>query len=584
MGILRKYREEITQYGEDTLARAQLKLFTLMLGANVAKGGIYLYQAYAEQAGVGSGRAWRLIITSIVILLLAQRFRKYLKGFMHYGVIATILHVYYRIFTSGVGTDVVAIQAILMVLISAFYGIGKKWGLIYGTIACAATLMVHVVDYRMQTLHALPQNLNDLYVAINWFVIIVSHFYFYNVLYGNLRASQQLNENLADLAQTKSTFLSTMSHELRTPLNSVIGLAELIKADQNDEQQRKKLEMLLFSAHGLLSLVNDILDINKIDAGKMDLENTDFDLRVLLAGIASVMQTRAQQKNLDFTLSYVPGNQHFIGDPTRISQILYNLIGNAIKFTEQGTVTLKVTETQITEQRSSILFEVIDTGIGIEKAQQKLIFQPFQQAMASTTRKYGGTGLGLTIVTELLQLFGSSISVNSKPGLGTTMWFVLDMDHSSTQTITNARELNTSVNPLSKLRILLAEDNSLNVFFMEHLFKRWDITASIAENGQEALFLLENGTYDIILMDMYMPVMDGLQATSKIRKLKDLKKANIYIIALTASVSGEIRNKVNASGINDYLQKPFQLEDLKEKLQKAQLQLEREHSDGEYTK
>lgn len=574
MGILRKYREEITQYGEDTLARAQLKLFALMLGANVAKGGIYLYQAYAEQAGVGSGRAWRLIITSIVILLLAQRFRKYLKGFMHYGVIATILHVYYRIFTSGVGTDVVAIQAILMVLISAFYGIGKKWGLIYGTIACAATLMVHVVDYRLQTLQALPRNLNDLYIAINWFVIIVSHFYFYNVLYGSLRSSQQLNENLADLAQTKSTFLSTMSHELRTPLNSVIGLAELMKADQNDEQQRKKLEMLLFSAHGLLSLVNDILDINKIDAGKMDLENTDFDLRVLLAGIASVMQTRAQQKNLDFTLSYVPGNQHYIGDPTRISQILYNLIGNAIKFTEQGTVTLKVTETKITEQRSSILFEVIDTGIGIEKAQQKLIFQPFQQAMASTTRKYGGTGLGLTIVTELLHLFGSSISVDSKPGLGTTMSFVLDMDHSSTQMITNARELNTSVNPLSKLRILLAEDNSLNVFFMEHLFKRWDITASIAENGQEALFLLENGTYDVILMDMYMPVMDGLEATSKIRKLKDLKKANIYIIALTASVSGEIRNKVNASGINDYLQKPFQLEDLKEKLQKAQLQLE----------
>ncbi|RZL99959.1 MAG: response regulator, partial [Pedobacter sp.] len=259
--------------------------------------------------------------------------------------------------------------------------------------------------------------------------------------------------------------------------------------------------------------------------------------------------------------------------PTRISQILYNLIGNAIKFTEKGEVNLKVSQSSINEQRSAVSFEISDTGIGIAPAQQTLIFQPFQQAMASTTRKYGGTGLGLTIVTELLRLFGSEIKLDSKPGMGTTMSFVLEMEHSLTSQPKSVSEQSTNANPLSNLRILLAEDNPLNVFFMESLFRRWNIQATVAENGEEVMLLLAEQSFDLILMDMYMPVMDGLQATEHIRRLKDPEKANIYIIALTASVSGDIKKKVRASGINDYLQKPFQLEELREKLQKAQLQL-----------
>jgi signal transduction histidine kinase/ActR/RegA family two-component response regulator len=553
------------------LQSAIIKLFVMMMAANIAKGGLYLYDAYDNHLGEGAGRAARLIVSSIVILFIVRKFPKLVKAFLHYGILATIVHIYYRVFSTQVGSDVIAIQAIIMVLISSFYGLGRRWGVVYSSLACTAVLSASVVDYRLDGLKALPQDLNMCYIAINWIVIIVSHLYFHSILFDLLSSTQQRNDELSELARAKSNFLSTMSHELRTPLNSVIGIAELLREQHRNDEQRKQIEVLLFSANGLLSLINDVLDINKLDAGKLELEKTNFSLLKLTNGIAASMQAKAKEKNIFFRLEIINilEDEIYNSDPTRISQILNNLTGNAVKFTSKGGVTLKVSKKSKKGGYAEILFEVIDTGIGIDPEQQEQIFQPFQQAMAQTTRKYGGTGLGLTIVRELLELFDSRVKVVSAPQMGTTMSFTLNLEQVEEPSRENIADTSKETD-FSKLKVLLAEDNKINIFFMRQLFKRWQISADYADNGREALEMLQRNNYDLILMDMYMPEMDGISATKAIRKLEDRRKANIYIIALTASVSGTLQDKVMRAGINDYLQKPFQLNELALKLNTAQ--------------
>ena len=257
----------------------------------------------------------------------------------------------------------------------------------------------------------------------------------------------------------------------------------------------------------------------------------------------------------------------FLGDSARLSQILYNLVGNAIKFTEKGHVNLRATVLSSHEDEYSIRFEVSDSGIGITESQQKVIFDPFQQASVSTTRKFGGTGLGLSIVKQLTEMFGSEIHLRSKPGSGATFYFDLKLKADKKDLITlQEPDPKGQVQDLARLKILLAEDNMMNVFFMKQLFRRWNIHADFAENGQEVIACLENSNYDVILMDMHMPIMDGMEAAKRIRQLADPVKANVYIIALTASVSDQIQKRITAYGINDYLPKPFQLDDLRERL------------------
>jgi two-component system, sensor histidine kinase len=255
--------------------------------------------------------------------------------------------------------------------------------------------------------------------------------------------------------------------------------------------------------------------------------------------------------------------------------VLYNLVGNAIKFTEQGEVSLMAELLEINEGGYKIRFKVTDTGIGISEDQQKLVFEPFQQATASTTRKFGGTGLGLAIVKQLVEMFGSQIHLESRLSVGTTFYFDLPLKLVEQEPATfNSTTVTANEKSLSDLRILLAEDNMMNIYFMKQLFKRWDITADIAENGAEVLELLTANDYDLILMDMHMPVMDGMQATEQIRKMNDPAKANVHIIALTASVSDQIQKRVIACGMNDYLHKPFQLEELRAKLEERSVRMQ----------
>jgi len=563
----RKLRSVFPRYKGTRIQEAKLHLFYLMLGANVLKGFIYLWDAMVTYQGDGSLRAIRLIITSILMIVVLHKFPKIIRWGIHYAVIGTILHIYYRVFNQSTGTDVVTCQAIYMVVISAFYGLNKKWGSVYTVIASASVVVCHYIAFRWTGLHPLPQGLNDIYITINFLVILLAHYYFHGVLYSTLDEKDVLNEELAEVALAKSNFLSMMSHELRTPLNSVIGIASLLADDNQNTHQKEQLQGLKFSAEGLLALISNILDVNKLDSGKLELEEVPFNLGTLLKGITTGMAYVAEEKGLRVLLRVDESirQKEFAGDPTRLSQVMYNLVGNAIKFTKEGTVTIGAGLVRQSGNMFTIKMEVADTGIGISKSQQDKIFDPFVQASQNTTRKYGGTGLGLSIVKQLVNMFGSEIQVSSTMGEGSCFYFEIALREVPVRQGEGERENNDEA-ALSGLRVLAAEDNVMNIFFMRQLFKRWGMQADIVENGQQVLDALKHQNYDLILMDMHMPVMDGIEATKAIRMLTDPDKANIYIIALTGSVSDNVQARVLESGMNDYLSKPFQLNDLKSKL------------------
>lgn len=541
-----------------------------MLGANVIKGGIYLFDAYSQHHGDGSGRAIRLMLTSILLMVGLRIFPRFLKAGIFWAVSATVLHIYYRVFNQHVGADVVTLQAILMVIISSFYGINARWGVFYTIVACAAPILYHYIDFRWTALAPLPEGLNDLYIGVNFFVILLSHVYFHGVLFGTLKAKEDLNQELIKIADSKTAFLSTMAHELRTPLNSVIGIANLLEEENKDQKEREHLEVLKFSAQNLLSLVNDILDINKLESGKMELDSVSFNCYVLMNSVCSSMSTQVKEKSLLLQLEIDPliKEWNYQGDVTRLSQVLFNLIGNAVKFTEKGEVKISLILLAREEKEDLLRFKVEDTGIGISESQQSMIFDPFVQASANTTRKFGGTGLGLSIVKQLVEMFGSEIQLQSTPGKGTQVYFDLLLKRLERKVPAAKEPAAVEEVLIENLRILLAEDNMMNIYFMRNLLQRWNIKIDVAENGQQAIALHQEKAYDLILMDVNMPVMDGLEAAEKIRKDKDPLRAGVHIIALTADVSDEIKEKLTLHGMNDYLPKPFQLEELKTKLAK----------------
>lgn len=539
-----------------------------MLSANVLKGGIYLFDAYNRHHGDGSGRAVRLMLTSILLMVALRVFPRYLKAGILWAVSATVLHIYYRAFNQNVGADVVTLQAIVMVIISSFYGLNARWGVFFTIIACAPPILCHYIGFRWTSLMPLPQGLNDLYIGINFLVILMSHVYFHGVLFGALRTKEMLNQELKQIAESKTAFLSTMAHELRTPLNAVIGISNLLEEENKNQQEREHLEVLKFSAQNLLSLVNDILDINKLESGKMELDSVPFNCYVLMSSVCSSMSTQVKEKSLTLHLEIDPliKESNYQGDVTRLSQVLFNLIGNAVKFTEKGMVKISLMLLAREEKEDLLRFKVEDTGIGISDSQQRVIFDPFVQASANTTRKFGGTGLGLSIVKQLVEMFGSEIQLWSKPGEGTKIHFDLLLKRLATKLPVTTAGAEVQEVPIDKLRVLLAEDNMMNVYFMRNLLQRWNIKIDVAENGQQAVALNCEKVYDLILMDVNMPVMDGLEATRKIREDHDPIRSAVHIIALTADVSDEIKEKLTQYGMNDYLPKPFQLDELKTKL------------------
>ena len=375
----------------------------------------------------------------------------------------------------------------------------------------------------------------------------------------NLEIAKQTAEKAA---QSRSDFLSMISHEIRTPLNAVIGLTNFLISDKPKDDHIEDLETLKFSAEHLHVLINDVLDYSKLDAGKIEFELRDVNIHDLCRNIIKAFENKAAEKRIDLKLNIdktIP--KMIIADGLRLSQILTNLIGNAIKFTDKGSVTLSLNKVTHSIKKVAIKFTVEDTGIGVPKDKQKTIFDSFSQASSSTTRQFGGTGLGLSITKRILDLQNTKINLFSQEGKGARFYFTQNYEISQNQISTRTAN-DTNKDGLIDKKILLVEDNPVNVMVARRFLSKWQAIVDVTENGREAIEKCASQKYDLILMDLQMPVMDGYDASSELRK-QGLK---IPIIALTASVMLDVGDKVFTCGMNDYITKPFDPDDLYNKI------------------
>ncbi|MDP9080268.1 MAG: ATP-binding protein [Bacteroidota bacterium] len=486
--------------------------------------------------------------------------------------------------------DIITIQVILMVILFGYYMLGQRVGLLYSLINIIPVLVFYVLNYNESYFIALkPEQVDQSTIIIsmfaNFIIIIYIHSHFYSAFIKNIKQLKETGQEQAILnskleyaiekaeksSQIKSEFLATMSHEIRTPLNAIVGMSNVMIMANPRDDQRENLNVLKSSANNLQSIVNDVLDFNKIEAGKVMFENVKFNLVDLLQNMCAAQRIKAEEKGLNFALKIDPtlNNRVLFGDPTRLNQILFNLVSNAIKFTSTGSIYVKAFCYEDQNSRVRVTFTVKDTGIGIDKNNLESIFEPFTQESITTTRQYGGTGMGLAIVKRLLALQGLHMHVSSKVGEGSEFSFNMEFAVSSSD-INEIGENHPSLKNtemLSNLNMLIAEDNPVNVLLMRKLLSRWKIKPTIADNGEHAIEIYQKGSFDIILMDLQMPVMNGFDAAIQIRKLPDMKKANVPIIALTAAALLDIEEQIFNAGMNDYVSKPFKPEELMEKIQ-----------------
>ncbi|HYO22343.1 MAG TPA: ATP-binding protein [Flavisolibacter sp.] len=399
-----------------------------------------------------------------------------------------------------------------------------------------------------------------LFIAIVALLAVVSAFWYIldqgkqqQKMINLLNESDRRNKEVANM---KEQFLANMSHEIRTPMNAILGFTNLLRRTSLNPDQRQYVQNIHSAGENLLALVNDILDLSKIEAGMMSLEETRFSLHSLVSSVSAMFSEKVKEKKLAFNIiidTDVP--DILTGDAVRLTQILVNLLNNAVKFTEEGKIDVHISLLEHSDEKVRIRMSIIDTGIGISKEKQQTIFERFQQAEAETTRRFGGSGLGLAIVKQLITLQQGTIQLRSEPGKGAE--FIVELTYSVpdlNQLYEAALSAQEEAVPLQKISVLIAEDNAMNQQLISHLMKSWDIDHVIVSNGKEAIEELKNRHYSIVLMDIQMPEMDGYVATHVIR---NEMKLSIPVIAMTAHAMTGEKEKCLQLGMNDYVSKPI---------------------------
>ncbi|MBE9583055.1 response regulator [Mucilaginibacter sp. JRF] len=413
-----------------------------------------------------------------------------------------------------------------------------------------------------------------------------------NVIWGECRASyrnKMLFLNINDVSPQKSyqqqlikskeaaemgkkikeNFLANMSHELRTPINGILGITNLLRKTEVNEQQINMLNLLEVSSQSLLGVVNDVLDISKIEAGKFSIIRAPNNLHEIVKSVYGLLKFKADEKNIEFEFDMAPDvPEHIMADSLRLNQILMNLLSNAIKFTERGFVRLSVKVLEKTSTKSKIEFCIADSGIGIAANHLSKIFDSFEQAEDDTSIKFGGTGLGLAIVKKLAELKGGELQVSSKVGEGSEFKFINWYTLTEMPKEKQVRRPAENLLPFENVSILVAEDNMVNQFMISKLLKDWNVSADVVDNGRKVLDKLKQGDYDMILMDTHMPEMDGYQAAKAIRMDFEGPKRSIPIISLSAATLDYEQKEALAAGMDDVLSKPFQPYQLHEKISK----------------
>ena len=517
------------------------------------------------------------VFLATVILGCIAHYTKYWKLISHVILIIITLGVYSNIAIFVRDVNIETLQYIWFACALSFYMLGSNWGWIYSAVNIIPVLAFTIADDK--NYYFLGSSTNDvshpIYLIVifyNFVMIVFLQYYFFKSFNKNFiklnkaktnaaLLNAKLNRTVSEvekLANSRMEFLSTMSHEIRTPLNGVIGITNILLIDNPRKDQEENLDMLKFSAENLLLLVNNVLDVTKLDSDKTVLENVGFDLAELLTRAYASSKLTAIEKKLDFKLAIDSELQGklIISDPTRLTQVLLNLINNSVKFTQEGHIIIGARVLRLSKKKIKVQFTIEDTGIGILAEKHEMVFEQFMQASASTNRNYGGTGLGLPIVKKILKMFDSSITLTSEENVGSKFSFDIEFNYIKLEQPASKITLKAQ-NDLEGFKVLVAEDNSINKIIIEKILKNWNINPVIVTDGLLAVQRLEQEDFDVILMDVHMPVMDGYEATARIRKLENKRKATTPIIALTASVSENAFRAVFDSNMNDYLSKPY---------------------------
>ena len=529
-----------------------------------------------------------IILGMIILLIIITYYKHAWKFVSHFVLIICTLVVWTNILIYVQNINTSTLQYIWLVCLLSFYMHGLKWGWFYSLINIIPVLLYTVIEDKSYFLiGTTPKQVNHFsyvfVISYNYSLIIFLQYYFFRTFNRNFisltttknelkESNNKLKASLHEvekLSNARMDFLSTMSHELRTPLNGVIGISNALLHQNPRKDQEENLDVLKFSAQNLLLLINNILDFNKYDSDTAKLEQTSFDFYMVIKNIHASLKLKASEKLLQFNLDIDKNlkGKHVNSDPTRLTQILSNLMNNALKFTEKGSVNLTVTTLSMTEKIIDIRFTIEDTGIGIEADRQQKVFEAYIQASPSTSRNYGGTGLGLPIVKKLLTMFNSEVNLSSIPDVGTKIYFDIKFPYKITSTRLKIKKQDNK-DRLAHLKILVAEDNHINILVIKKTLAQWNIVPEIAENGEIALNKVIENKFDLILMDLYMPEMDGYESAIAIRNLEDKHKSAIPIIAVTANVNSMAIEKIKEAGMDDYLSKPFDPEMLFEKIEK----------------